>query len=151
VANEEVDVKVSEVLRSKGDRVETVEPGAMLELAVHRLSRQGIGSLVVCDGDGHLVGLLAEREVVVAMARHGAAAGSHRVAEVMHRQVASCSPDTGLDEALAVMTRSRQRHLPVVADGRVVGLVSIGDVVKHRLDEMLLEAHVLRERLISSR
>jgi CBS domain-containing protein len=142
-------VKVSEVLRSKGDRVETIDPGATLELAVHRLASRGVGSLVVCDDAGRLAGLLAERDVVVAMARHGGAAGARRVSEVLQRDVASCAPDTGLDEALALMTRTRQRHLPVLDGGRVVGLVSIGDVVKHRLDEMQLEAFVLRERAIS--
>lgn len=136
---------VRSILGAKGSRVETIQPEATVVTAVHRLVTMGIGALVVSD-DGELVGgLLAERDVVRGLAKHGSRLMNMRVGEVMSKGVPVCTPDDTISSAMAEMTRSRNRHLPVVDNGRLCGLISVGDLIKHRLEEMELEALVLRD------
>ncbi|MGH9178494.1 MAG: CBS domain-containing protein [Acidimicrobiales bacterium] len=144
-------MKVRDILKAKGRSVETIRPDATLDLAVHRLAALGIGALVVSADGAHLDGVLSERDVVRELARNGARAPEATVAAVMSKGVPVCSPDTTIKDAMAEMTRSRHRHLPVVEDGVLYGLLSIGDVVKHRLEEMELEASVLRDAYIARR
>lgn len=140
-------MKVEHILESKGRAVETVHPWATVAEAVRRLAGPPrIGALVVCGDAGRsLVGLLTERDVVAALDVNGPGLLRRTVGEVMSRDVPTCTPEDGLTQVMAKMTRSRYRHLPVVTRGRLVGLVSIGDVVKHRLSEMELETGVLRD------
>jgi CBS domain-containing protein len=140
-------VKVENILMSKGRSVETVPPWATVAEAVRRLNGPPkIGALVVCgDTEQRLVGMITERDVVTALGTDGAMLLQRSVGEVMSRNVPTCSPGDSLTDLMAQMTRSRYRHLPVVVVGRVVGLVSIGDVVSHRLREMELETGILRD------
>lgn len=142
---------VGSILKVKGHKVETIRPDAQLELAVHLLANKGIGALVV-TGDGRRVdGVLSERDIVRGLVKHGDRLLERRVASVMSRTPPTCSPDTTIRDAMAEMTRTRHRHLPVVKDGALCGLLSIGDVVKSRLEEMELEASVLRDAYIVRR
>lgn len=143
-------MKVESILDAKGRSVETIRPDAPVELAVHRLIDKHIGALVVSSDGRRLDGMISERDLVRALARQGTRLLEMPVGKVMSPAVA-CSPDATIRDAMATMTRTRHRHLPVVADGAVVGLVSIGDLVKHRLEEMELEASVLRDAYIAAR
>ncbi len=138
-------MKVESILKSKGRNVQTVASEVSLVLAVHQLSSRGIGALVVSDDGRRVDGLLSEREVVRGLAKHGTGLLDLRVRDVMARDVPVCSSQDTIREVMAEMTRSRNRHLPVVDDGALAGLISIGDVVKHRLEELELEALVLRD------
>jgi CBS domain-containing protein len=143
-------MKVESILDAKGRSVETIRPDAPVDLAIHRLTDKRIGALVVSADGSRVEGVITERDVVRALARHGTRLLELPVARVMSPAVV-CAPDATIRDAMATMTRTRHRHLPVVADGAVVGLVSIGDVVKHRLEEMELEASVLRDAYIATR
>lgn len=144
-------MKVERILDAKGHAVETIRPDATLEIAVHRLTAKGIGALVVSADGQHLDGVLSERDVARGLARHGGRLLEMQVSAVMSKGVPVCTPDSTIRDAMAEMTRSRHRHLPVVQDGTLRGLLSIGDVVKHRLEEMELEASVLRDAYIVGR
>ena len=144
-------MKVESILKSKGHDVQTVVSDLSLVLAVHQLSTKGIGALVVSDDGRGVHGLLSEREVVRGLAKPGAGLLDLRVRDVMARSVPVCSSQDTIRDAMAEMTRSRNRHLPVVDDGALAGLISIGDVVKHRLEELELEAMVLRDVAIRHR
>ena len=144
-------MKVESMLDAKGRSVEIIRPDAPVDLAIHRLTDKRIGALVV-SGDGRrLEGVISERDVVRALVRHGSRLLEMPVERVMSTSVPTCTPDTTIRDAMATMTRTRHRHLPVVAEGAIVGLVSIGDVVKNRLEEMELEASVLRDAYIVRR
>lgn len=142
---------VQEIIKDKGADVETVPGDASMAVAVMRLSRLGIGALIVCSDREHVDGVLSERDVVRGLARHGAQLLHMPVRHAMSRGTPTCSPHDTITEVMAVMTRTRNRHLPVVDNGRLCGIVSIGDVVKKRLDDLELEAAVLREHWIVSR
>lgn len=144
-------MNVESILRTKGRRVETVAPDAKVIFAVHKLTSLGIGALVV-SGDGQRVeGLISERDIVWGLNRHGAQLLDLQVGDVMSKSVPVCSPQDSITSVMAEMTRSRNRHVPVVTDGRLAGLVSIGDVVKNRLEELELETSVLRDAYRVSR
>ena len=145
-------MKVREILEAKGSRVVTIRSDATLSTAVHRLALERIGALVVSEDGVRVAGILSERDVVEGLARDGAdlLATGRRVAGLMTRDVATCGPDDTSRQLMAEMTRHRVRHLPVLDDGRLVGIVSIGDVVKSRLSEVELEATVLREAYIAT-
>ncbi|MGI8814561.1 MAG: CBS domain-containing protein [Pseudonocardia sp.] len=140
-------MKVEQILESKGRSVEIVHPWVTVVEAVRRLAGPPrIGALVVCGGpERRVLGMLTERDVVAALGVDGPELLARTVEEVMSRNVPTCSPEDSLPQLMAQMTRSRYRHVPVVAAGRLVGLVSIGDAVKHRLREMELETGVLRD------
>ena len=144
-------MKVESILKSKGRDVQTVASDLSLVLAVHQLSTRGIGALIVSEDGRRVDGLLSEREVVRGLAKHGAALLDLRVRDIMARTVPVCSSQDTIRDAMAEMTRSRNRHLPVVDDGALCGLISIGDVVKHRLEELELEALVLRDAALRHR
>ncbi len=144
-------MKVESILKSKGRDVQIVGSEVSLVLAVHQLSSRTIGALVVSDDGRTLDGLLSEREIVRGLAKHGAALLDLRVRDVMLRHVPVCSSQDSIRDAMAEMTRSRNRHLPVVDGGALAGLISIGDVVKHRLEELELEALVLRDAALRHR
>lgn len=144
-------MKVHDILTTKGRAVETIRPDATVDLAVHRLSALGMGALVVSADGTHMEGVLSERDVVRALAKHGTRVLEASVASVMSRFVPACTPNTPINDAMAEMTRSRHRHLPVLDQGVLAGMLSIGDVVKSRLEELELEASVLRNAYIAHR
>ncbi len=140
-------MKVEGILKSKGRSVTTVEPWVAIPEAIRMMTGPpSIGALVVCaDSERHVAGVLTERNIVKALGRHGAALLELQVDDVMSRHVPMCSPDDSISKLMLEMTRSRHRHLPVLDNGVLSGLVSIGDVVKHRLAELELETGVLRD------
>lgn len=137
-------MNVETILRNKGSWVATIRPDATIADAVDMLNRERIGALVVSeDGEG-VDGVLSERDIVIALAKDGAELMSRPVDEVMTRNVITCDPSDTVGELMAEMTNRRIRHLPVVKEGRLRGIVSIGDLVKNRLDEVEFEASSLR-------
>jgi CBS domain-containing protein len=134
---------VSDVLRAKGHEVVMVHASNSITFAVGKLAEHRIGALVVQDEWMKLVGVFSERDFVNAIAHHGAAALAFPVQRLMSSPIISCRSGDRIDAALATMTRSRIRHLPVIDDGELKGLISIGDLVKHRLEEKEREASTL--------
>lgn len=141
---------VAAILREKGRAVETVRASDSLAEVVHRLTAKRIGSVVVCaPGDG-VTGIVSERDIVRMIALHGAEALSRKVADVMTRNVVTCRETDTVDELMSRMTLGRFRHLPVVENGELVGIISIGDVVKHRVAEVELEASAMRDYITAA-
>jgi CBS domain-containing protein len=136
-------MSVRSVLRRKGPEVATVRAQDKVGAAVKMLWEKRIGALVVNDKWGKLAGMFSERDVISGLGRQGAGALDLEVGELMTPDVTTCSPDDRIDDVMQVMTAHRVRHLPVIEGGRLVGIVSIGDLVKQRLDEKEEEAHVL--------
>ena len=135
---------VETILRGKGRTVATIRPDDTIGAAVEALVSGNIGALVASEDGETVDGIISERDIVHALARHGDALLTLSVAEVMTRSVVTCDPTESVGELMAEMTNRRIRHLPVVRDGRLCGIVSIGDVVKNRLDEIEFEARSLR-------
>ena len=135
---------VETILRNKGPAVATIRPDDTVGAAIEALVSRNIGALVVSQDGETVDGIISERDIVHALARHGVALLALSVAEVMTRSVVTCDPTESVAELMAEMTNRRIRHLPVVRDGRLCGIVSIGDVVKNRLDEIEYEARSLR-------
>ncbi len=144
-------MQISSILQSKGTLVVSISRELSILDATRELTRYGIGAIVVCDSPEGIDGILSERDIARAIAAHGAAALDLRVADVMTTEVTTCAPTDTTDALAEVMTAQRIRHLPVVDDGRIVGVVSIGDIVKHRLDELQVETRTLHEYLYSGR
>lgn len=138
-------MNVEAILKAKGRQVATIAPDATIADAVRQLHTVGIGALVVSPDSNRLDGILSERDIVHALADRGTALLDMRVAELMTRRVVTCAPTDTIAELMGEMTRRRIRHLPVVDRGHLVGLVSIGDVVKNRLEEMEFETTSLRQ------
>ena len=138
-------MKVAEILRQKGAEVITVRPNESIETFSHRLRMAHIGAMVVLDEAGHMKGVISERDVVHGIAEHGARCLSMTVADLMTTRVVTCTPEDNIGRIARLMTENRIRHLPVVEGGKLSGMVSVGDVVKNRLDEMSMEANVLRD------
>ena len=138
-------MQIAEILHRKGSAVSTIRSVDTVDTAVHKLSELHIGALVVLDRWGKFVGVLSERDLLYALDRHGRTLLAHRVEEVMNPDVTTCSPEDRADKVMRLMTAHRVRHLPVLDRGRLTGIVSIGDLVKHRLQEKEQEANVLRE------
>lgn len=142
-------MRVRDILKDKGTTVVSVHGDVPLPGAVEILSDKRIGAVVVVNRDEQVVGILSERDVVLALGRHGADALKRQVREVMTEHVFVCKPDDQIKDVMAWMTRHRVRHLPVFADGQLEGIISIGDVVKSRLGEMETEAGVLRDIILA--
>lgn len=138
-------MNVASLLATKGRDVATINQERSVHDAVAMLKERGIGALVVVGGTGPLAGILSERDVVRAFAREGAAALDLRVAALMSTAVTTCQESTTMNELMATMTDKRIRHVPVVQGGLLVGLVSIGDVVKARVTELEHEKRDLLE------
>ena len=135
---------VSDILSQKGGSVFTVSPETSVAQVSQQLSVRRIGSVLVLDGEGGVAGIVSERDLVRALASHGAKALELEARQVMTRDVVTCDPDESIDNVMEIMTRGRVRHLPVVRRGELLGLVSIGDVVKSRLEETRHEAEALK-------
>jgi len=137
-------MNVETILRSKGRAVATLRPEKTIGAAVEELISRNIGALVVTEDGSGVDGIISERDIVHALADHGTDLLARSVAEVMTRPVITCNPSDSVEKLMAEMTNRRIRHFPVVEDGRLCGIVSIGDVVKNRLDEVEYEARSLR-------
>ena len=138
-------VHVSMILERKGRDVITIKPDAMLLAAAEAMSKNNIGALVVTSDGQTVDGVVSERDLVRDLARLGTGAVKHTVADVMSTAVTTCTPDATVNELMATMTEHRIRHVPIVADGALAGIVSIGDVVKTRLDELEVEKESLEQ------
>ena len=132
-------MRISQLMRSKGRDVATIDGGEPVRAALEALARHGIGALVVSADGRRIDGIVSERDVARALHERGAAVLAEPVSAVMTADVRTCSPDTGVHDLARMMTDHRIRHVPVVVDGALAGIVSIGDVVKARLDELEAE------------
>jgi CBS domain-containing protein len=135
---------VSGILDNKGHHVQSVEPRVKLSAAIKTLAERKIGALLVMD-KGHIEGILSERDIVRVLSERGASVLDEPVSNVMTRKVVSCRQSDTVSGIMEMMTLGKFRHLPVVEDGKVVGLISIGDVVKWRVREYETEQEALRE------
>jgi len=142
-------MSVQEILKIKGAKVVTVEPTALVSVAARRLRLEHIGALVVSSDGSSIEGIISERDIVYGLIDHGAEVLDKPVSELMTRHPFTCSPQAGVKEAMRLMAMKRIRHLPVVKDGKLAGIISIGDVMKNRLDELELEGHVLHDYIVA--
>jgi CBS domain-containing protein len=142
--------KVSEVLNKKGYAVVKARPDQTIASVVSMLTQNRIGAAPVTDESGVLIGIISERDVVRGASEHGAGVLTLAVGQLMTREVRTCSQDDTIVELMAIMTNQRIRHLPVVEAGRLIGVISIGDVVKQRLAEAQLELEELQRYITSS-
>jgi CBS domain-containing protein len=136
---------VKTILSTKGSEVYTIDPTATLETAIGILSQRRIGALVVLGAEQRVIGILSERDVVLALAVTGAAALKQPLSQVMTRKVSTCTSEETISAIMEQMTTGKFRHVPVMEQERLVGIISIGDVVKHRLMEMQRESEALRD------
>src|SRR5580658_4445119 len=136
---------VKAILSTKGSDVTTTEPTATLESGIRILADRGIGALVVLGADQRVIGILSERDIVRALAERGAGALREPLAQVMTRNVSTCTESDSVNSIMEQMTAGKFRHVPVVEEERLVGIVSIGDVVKYRLTEMKGEFKALHD------
>jgi CBS domain-containing protein len=144
-------MSVSEILKQKGAEVETIPSDATVREAVDRLRVQEIGALVVSSDGQDVEGLISERDVVRGLADHPDDLLDLKVKDLMTTSVRTCSREDGVEKVMLEMTEVRARHFPVVDGGKLIGIVSIGDVVKNRLEEVELEKRVLRDSYIAGR
>ncbi len=138
-------MQVAAILRAKGSTVVRAESRTSVADALKILKREHIGAVVVADDDVSVDGILSERDIVHGLAERGANALELPVTALMTRDVVTCSEDHSLENLMRDMTEHRIRHLPVVRNGRLIGIVSIGDVVKYRLDELESERDAMRD------
>ena len=136
---------IKAILSHKGSDVFSIEPTATLETAVKTLAKHRIGALLVLGPDRRLIGVVSERDIVRALAEQGAAVLTQPLSQVMTRKVVTCSQTETVGGIMERMTTGRFRHVPVVEQDQVVGIISIGDVVKYRLHEMERESAALRD------
>ena len=136
---------VATILQTKGSEVVSLPPDASIGEAVALLAARRIGAVPVLAPDGGVLGMLSERDILYGLARDGTALLGARVGDVMSAPAVTVASDTRLLSALALMTKRRIRHLPVVDGGRLAGLVSIGDLVKLRIDRIEAEAEAMRD------
>ena len=138
-------MRITDVLRGKGTQVVTVPPDTKVRRLLDVLAEHGIGAVVVSADGTSVGGIVSERDIVRAFAKRGAAVMSEPVTEIYTADVHTITPDISLDEVLRMMTERRIRHAPVVVDGTLRGIVSIGDVVKNRIDELETERAALTD------
>ena len=136
---------VKNILVGKRGNVVTIEPTADLTAAVKLLAERRIGAVVILGANHRIVGILSERDIVRALAAHGPTALNKPVGQVMTRDVATCGEDDSVASIMERMTTGKFRHLPVIAEGELVGLISIGDVVKQRVEEIESESEAMRD------
>jgi CBS domain-containing protein len=141
-------MNVETILEKKGTEVSTIAPEASIKRAADWLRAKNVGALVVTSND-RILGIVSERDIVRAFSQYGDSITSMQVKDIMTHGLITASLGDDLAHLMHLMTRHRVRHMPVVRDGKLVGIVSIGDVVKHRLDDLELEASVLRDVYIA--
>lgn len=136
---------VSAMLHNKGGSVGTIRPDTVVSHLCERLAELRVGAMVVSEDGSRILGIVSERDVVRAVAKGGSAALDRRVADIMTSDVVTCGPDDRIGDLMIMMTENRVRHLPVTRNGNMIGIVSIGDVVKYRVDELEHEAQAMQE------
>jgi len=141
---------VSIILAGKGRGVVSIEPSATLASAVELLAEKRIGAALILGAEHRVVGILSERDIVRALAERGAAALQEPVSRTMTRRVSTCTENETVSSIMERMTDGKFRHVPVVDQGRLVGIVSIGDVVKHRLHEMERDSAAMRDYILTA-
>lgn len=144
-------MRIHSIIREKGSFVATVGPGETATEASRCLSRHNVGALVVVDRAGDLIGIISERDIARALAEHGERTMEMLVSDLMTTEVQVCSAHDTVDRLMALMTELRARHIPVVEEGRLVGIISIGDLVKHRLGELEEENSTLHHYIEAGR
>ncbi len=142
---------ISAILNAKETEVIATGPAETVAATARLLNYQRIGAVLVRDAKDNVIGVVSERDIIHGIAVNGARALDMEVRELMTKEVVTCKPTDTISEVMRVMTTRRFRHLPVMEDGTLKGMISIGDVVKHRLDESELETRVLRDYVIASR
>ncbi|MCA3594257.1 MAG: CBS domain-containing protein [Methylobacterium sp.] len=143
-------MSVGRLLDSKGHAVITVRADQTLHEASRLLAEYRIGAVVIAGEGGSVAGILSERDIVRALAQHGADALNHPVSQHMTRKVVTCTVAMALQEVMEIMTAGKFRHLPVLKDGRLDGMISIGDVVKYRLAQLENESRSLRDYIAAN-
>jgi CBS domain-containing protein len=146
-----VPVRVSGLLKAKGDAVATTSAGASVTEVLRLLAEHRVGALVVSEDGRTIDGIVSERDVVRALAARGPGVLDEPAGTIMTTEVATCQPGTTVQELAALMTEQRIRHVPVVVDGALAGIVSIGDVVKSRITELETETESIREYVWNGR
>ena len=141
---------VKAILSVKGADVATIAPGASIAAAAARLAERRIGALVVQGADDRVVGIISERDIVFALAERGAGVLDEPVSQIMTRKVVTCSRSDTVAAVMEQMTAGKFRHVPVIEQNRLVGIISIGDVVKQRLSEMEGESAALRDYILTA-
>ena len=141
---------VRTILAGKGREVATIEPNATLADAVRLLAEKRIGATVVLGADRRVVGILSERDIVRVLAERGAAVLNEPVSQTMTRKVSTCNENETVVQIMERMTEGKFRHVPVVDQGQLAGIISIGDVVKHRLHEMERESAAMRDYILTA-
>ena len=144
-------MKVADIIRIKGSVVKTVTPDKTALEFSEQLRAEQIGAMVVSDDGRTIEGIISERDIAYALAAHGSELSRMAVSKLMTRVVIVCSPEDSITDVMKLMTQRRIRHLPVKEGDHLVGIISIGDVLKHRLGEVELEANVLRDYAIAAR
>jgi CBS domain-containing protein len=144
-------VIVSAILKGKGNAVITAQPSESLQAIAELMVKHRIGAVIICEPAGPPLGILSERDIVNAVAASGPSALDSPANAAMTRNLLTCEPGDSIDELMTTMTNSRVRHLPVVENGRLTGIVSIGDVVKCKLDEASAEVGLLRDYVMAGR
>jgi CBS domain-containing protein len=141
---------VKAILDAKGSGVVTIEPTANIATAAKLLAEHRIGAVLVHGPDHRIAGILSERDIVRALADRGSAALDEPVGQVMTRKVVTCAPSETVGTIMQRMTEGKFRHVPVLEEGRLAGVISIGDVVKHRLQEIENESAALRDYILTA-
>ena len=141
---------VEHILRTKGRNVITIDPQRTLAQAAQLLSERRIGAVIVGDAFRPVIGILSERDIVRALAARGAAALDEPVSRSMTEKVVTCTAASAINEVMEIMTDGKFRHVPVIENGRLSGIVSIGDIVKHRLAEVEAESRAMRDYIATA-
>lgn len=144
-------MRVSEMLKTKGSDVKSISAGETIRALSLRLKQDGVGAMVVLSKDGVIEGIISERDIARGLSEHGSDLPGLKVGDLMTKAVIVCAPEDSIATVSKTMTQRRIRHLPVIDCGRLVGLISIGDVLNHRLDQMQQEVNVLRDYAIARR
>lgn len=143
-------MKISSIIESKGEEVITINAQANLKAAANVMHDRGIAAVVALK-DRKVVGVLSERDIVAALSEHGPSAGSILIKDVLGQQLISITPADTIKQAMSLMTYRHVRHLPVIDEGALKGIVSLGDIVKYRLEELEMETNVLRDLAVAVR
>jgi CBS domain-containing protein len=144
-------MQVSDILDEKGRNVSSVRPTLTIGALAHRFRDEQVGAMIVSSDGVSLDGIVSERDVIHGLAELGSGIDAVRVSDLCSTAVHTCSPTDSISKVARLMTHQRIRHVPVVENGRLVGIISIGDVLKHRVVEMELEANVLRDVALAVR
>ena len=143
-------MKIGDVLKRKGSGVVTMRSDSTIDTVVRRMRLERIGAVIISPDGKSVIGILSERDILHALAVHGTALLALKAEDLMTREVVTCSREDTLQSVMVKVTQRRIRHLPVVEQGQLAGIVSIGDAVKSRLEEVELEANVLRDSYLAT-